>query len=140
MNAFVGDFFDSLMTQTCWVLKKGAGAKDGYGQESQDFTSLIKNQPCFLSTDAPGHEHEFKSEKEASLHYHRVYMRVPTLSDGSELNPHHWLAFGVTVNPSGNVKIDGIQYSATLYNVYVDPLDEGNMHHHTEVIVQQVIG
>lgn len=139
MVSFPGDFFDSLLNNSCWILAKGAGSKDAYGQESQDFTAVATNVPCAIAGDSPGRPKEFKSEKEASLNYRRVFMRVPTLSPPGKVTPHHWLAFNVTANPSGNVKIGGTQYSADLYNIFeqINPFGAG---HHLELIVEQVIG
>ena len=139
MVSFTGDFFDSLLNNSCWILAKGAGANDAYGQESQDYTAVGTNVPCAIAADSPGRPKEFKSEKESSFNYRRVFMRVPTLSPPQSVTPHHWLAFNVTVNASGNVKIGGTQYSAELYNIF-ETINPFGASHHLELIVEKVIG
>lgn len=117
------DPFDNLLNKTCAILKNQS-AKDGYGQKSaqpRDFTTILDNVRCRISTDAIGRPKEFKVEKKSSLSYVVIFMRPPALPGGAKLTPHHWL------------KIEG-----QFYNIF-EVKNPGGLNHHYEVISELVI-
>ena len=122
----VSEIFDALLDTACSVLSNQGATADAYGQRSQrpgDFASLADGVKCRISTAALGRPHEIKVGSRESLNYRTVFMREPMLSDGSTLNPHHWL------------KIDGY-----LYNIFEVKRVQGfSGLHHLEIIVEQVI-
>lgn len=115
------DPFDSLMNKTATILENQS-ASDDYGKKPaqvQDFT-VIGTIPCFVSTDAPGRPHEYVVEKESSVDFSRVFMRVPVLPGGVDLSTHHWLKIG-----------------EDFYNVF-NILNPGLLDHHLEVVCKIV--
>lgn len=135
------DPFDSLMISVCSVLTNQASASDSYGQKTlrpQDFSVLATNVPCRVSDHALGRPHESKVDKKMSDAYSTMFMRPPQLSDGSKLNPHHWILLTGSIDPfSGTITplADGEQIRFNIFDV----LNPSRLDHHYELIVQRVI-
>jgi hypothetical protein len=118
---FLPDPFDSLLNADCFILENQGGV-DSYGQKSDQVRTFatIAVIRCYVSTDAPGRPHEFKTDTRQSLDYARVFMRVPSLPDDEPLTTHHWL------------KIDDDYYD--IFNI----LNPGMLNHHLEVICELI--
>ena len=115
------DPFDSLLNAVCDILENQS-TQDSYGhrpEQVQNFT-VIATVACRVSTDAPGRPHEYLVEKESSVDFARVFMRVPTLPGGVNLDTHHWLRIG-----------------SDFFNIF-NILDPGLLGHHLEVVCKIV--
>jgi hypothetical protein len=135
------DPFDSLMNMVCSVLSNLPSATDSYGQRQlrhEDFTSLADDVPCRMSEKALGRPHELKVGEKFSEAYRTVFMRPPSLSDGSELTPHHWLLLNGSIDPlSGTITPLAVEDQ-----IYLNIFEVGNpslLNHHLEIIVQRLI-
>lgn len=111
------DPFDALMISRCTVLKKGIGAVDAYGIESQSLTDpaniVESNVPCRISS---GSGREAKSGKQASVGSRKIYMRPRSYA----LTEHHWILLA------------GIYYNI------LDVENPSGMNHHLELSVEVV--
>lgn len=111
------DPFDALMISRCTVLKKGVGAVDAYGLESQsltDPTNIVEsNVPCRISR---GGGSEAKSGKQASVGRSTIYMRPRAYP----LTEHHWILL-----------------NGAYYNI-LDVQNPSGMNHHLELPVELV--
>lgn len=135
------DPFDLLMNKVCSVLTSQSETADAYGQKTQrpqDFTSLADNVPCRISDKVTGRAHELKVDKQLSESFKTIMMRPPILSDGSRLNPHHWIITTGTLDPTTGVITPLAAADKHYYNVFEVQSPSG-MDHHYEIIVQLVL-
>ena len=135
------DPFDSLMVSVCSVLTNQSMASDSYGQKTlrpQDFTALATNVPCRVSDKALGRPHELKAGAKYSTNFKTIFMRPPQLSDGSPLNPHHWLLLTGSIDPFTG-EITPFNPGEEIYFDVFEVQNPSRLNHHFEIICEQVI-
>jgi hypothetical protein len=111
------DIFDTLLTGTLDIYKKGVGAKDVYGQPDQTFVLAKSAVACRIGMVKGGQE--FKVSKESSVTVRKVYIRPVT---GITFNEHNWFYF------------ESAYWNITnIYQVY----DGSGVAHHLEILCEE---
>lgn len=127
------DVFDVAMNSKCSIWKKGAsGINDGYGQESQIFTLLAQDIPCFIK---PLTGKELDSEAAYGVAQYLIFMRPQLVDDPPvPLNIHHWLQVNKTTDSAGNevLLIDPPNNTQTMYDL-TNINDPSFIGHHLEI-------